>query len=66
MEPPMKPLPAFSQIQHVKHLLEADLFCPATIARLTGVPFRDVFRIAKSMLSAILIAPDGTHRLATQ
>lgn len=41
------PLPTVSQIRHVKHLLGADLFGPATIARLTGVPLRDVFRIAR-------------------
>ncbi len=38
-------LPSFAQIQHVKQLLGADLFGPTTIAKLTGVPLRDVFRI---------------------
>ncbi len=65
----MQPLPSFAQIQHTKQLLETGLFGPTTIARLTDVQLKDVFRIAKSMLPAILVAPDGTvldgqHRLA--
>ncbi len=65
----MASLPSFAQIQHVKQLLETDLFGPATVAKLTGVSLRDVFRIAKSMLPAILVASDGAvlngmHRLA--
>ncbi len=65
----MRSLPTVSQIQHVKQLLDTDLFGPATIARLTGVRLREVFWIAKSMLPAIIVAPDGTildgtHRLA--
>ncbi len=55
-------LPSFAQIQHVKHLLETNLFGPATVARLTGVPLRDVLRITKSMLPANL---DRLHRLAS-
>ncbi len=43
----MASFPSLAQIQHVKHLLETDLFGPATVARLTGVPLRDVFRIAR-------------------
>jgi len=55
----MNSLPTVSQIRDVKH--PADLFGPATVARLTGVPLR----IAKS----VKIAADGTvtngqHRLS--
>ena len=39
----MNPFPTVSQIRDVRHL--ADLFGPATIARLAGVPLRNVFRI---------------------
>ncbi|HBT76999.1 MAG TPA: hypothetical protein DEB39_08755 [Planctomycetaceae bacterium] len=65
----MQPLPSFAQIQHVKQLLETGLFGPMIIVRLTGVPLRDVFRIAKSLLPSILVTPDGMvldgqHRLA--
>ncbi len=52
MEPPMNPLPSFSQIQHVKRLYSTDLFSPATIARSTGVPLRDIFRIARPAIPA--------------
>ncbi len=53
--------PSFAQIRHVKHLLSTDLFGPATIARLSGVPLRDVLRITKSTLPTIF---DGNCRPA--
>ncbi len=55
------PLPTISQIREVNHLLSADLFGPASIARLTGVPLRDVLRITKSTLPTIF---DGNCRPA--
>lgn len=62
------PLPTVSQIREVKHLLETDLYDIPTIARLTGVPLRDVFRIAKSVPPPVVVGSDGTildgmHRL---
>lgn len=39
------PFPTVSQIRDVKHLHAADLFGPASIARMTGTSLRDVFRI---------------------
>ena len=64
----MNPLPTVSQIREVKHLLVTDLFGVPTIARMTGVRLRDVFRIARSMSAPVTVAPDGTildgqHRL---
>jgi len=58
----MNPLPAVSQVREVNHL--ADLFGPATVARLTGVPLR-IAQIA----NGIKIADDdtvtnGQHRLS--
>ncbi len=43
----MASFPSFIQIQHAKQLLETDLFGPATVAKLSGVSLRDVFRIAR-------------------
>lgn len=43
----MQPLPSLTQIQKVKRLHSTDLFGPASIARMTGVPLRDVFRIIR-------------------
>lgn len=42
-------LPTREQILHVRRLIASKLFGPATIVRLTGIPLRDVFRIARSM-----------------
>jgi len=53
----MTPLPTVSQIREVKHLLVTDLFDVPAIARLTGVPIRDVFKIAAA---PVTVAPDGT------
>ena len=65
--------PTVSQIREVQLLLATDLYDVPAIVRLTGVPLRDVFQIARSMTAPIDIAPDGTvidgqHRLfaATQ
>jgi len=60
-------LPTVSQIREVKHLHSTRLFGPATIAKLTGVRLRDVFRITR-LPEWIDVAPDGTilagqHRL---
>ena len=62
MEVAMNPLPTVSQVREVKHL--TDLLVPATVARLTGAPFR----IAQ-ITNGIKIADDGTvtngqHRLS--
>ena len=62
------PIPTVSQIQHVQHFLTTDLFDIPTIARLTGVSLRDIFRIKKSMYPPIIVSPDGIildgqHRL---
>ena len=62
-----KPLPTVSQIREVKHLHSTRLFGPATIAKLTGVRLRDVFRITR-LPEWVRVAPDGTilagqHRL---
>ncbi len=74
----MASLPSFAQIQHVKQLLGTDLFGPATIARLTDVRLRDVFRIARPATPVdikpsrqyppVVLDPDGkilggVHRL---
>lgn len=45
----MNPLPTFTQIQEVKRLLNIGLYDVSIIARMTGVPLRDVFRIEKSV-----------------
>ncbi len=50
-------LPSFAQIQHVKQLLGTDLFGPTTIAKLTGVPLRDVFRIGSVPLHRGCLRP---------
>ncbi len=75
----MASLPSFAQIQHIKKLLETDLFDPVTIAKLTGVPLRDVFRIARPATPVdinpsrqsppVVLGPNGkilsgVHRLA--
>ncbi len=74
----MASLPSFAQIQHVRQLLETDLFGPATIAKLSGVSLRDVFRIARPATPVtvkpsreyppVVMSPDGkilsgSHRL---
>ena len=75
----MASFPSLAQIQHVKHLLETNLFGPATVARLSGVPLRDVFRIARPATPVdikpsrqyppVVLGPNGkilsgVHRLA--
>jgi len=60
-------LPTVSQIREVKHLFETDLYDVPTIAKLTGVRLRDVFRITR-LPEWVQVAPDGTilagqHRL---
>ncbi len=72
------PLPTVSQIREVKRLHSTCLFGPATIAKLTGVPLRDVFRIARPATPVTVKPPQqyppvaldpngkilgGTHRL---
>jgi len=58
----MNPLPTVSQIRDVRHL--ADLFGPATVVRLTGVPFR-IALIAKGIrIAADGTVTDGQHRLS--
>lgn len=74
----MASLPSFIQIQHAKQLLETDLFGPATVAKLSGVSLRDVFRIARPATPVdikpsrqyppVVLDPNGkilggTHRL---
>ena len=60
-------LPTVSQIREVKHLHSTRLFGPATIAKLTGVRLRDVFRITR-LPEWVEVTPNGTildgqHRL---
>ena len=53
-------LPTVSQIREVKHLHSTYLFGPVTIAQMTDVPLRDVFRIIRSMFPPVTFRPDGT------
>lgn len=56
-------LPSLAQIDHVRRLVVIGLFSPTTVARLSGVSLRDVFRIKKTIFIKIVpvtgIAPEG-------
>lgn len=45
------PLPTRTQIVEVRHLFRTGLYEVPAIARKSGVPLRDVFRIGNSLLA---------------